>query len=87
MLFNSHIFIFIFLPITLSIFFKIGRMGYSHFAIAWLAGASLFFYGWWNPAYLILIIGSILFNYTIGVLIVKQASKQASKQAIIWLLE
>jgi len=29
-------------------------------------GASLFFYGWWNPAYLTLIIASIFFNYGIG---------------------
>ena len=29
--------------------------------------ASLFFYGWWNPAYLGLLVGSILFNYSIGV--------------------
>ncbi len=53
MLFNSWEFIFLFLPLTLFIFFQIGRRGYYTFAIAWLVAASLFFYAWWNPAYLI----------------------------------
>ena len=66
MLFNSYIFIFVFLPIVLIGFFAIGRLGHHRVAIAWLVGASLFFYGWWNPAYLELILGSILFNYAIG---------------------
>jgi alginate O-acetyltransferase complex protein AlgI len=67
MLFNSYSFIFIFLPIVLAGFFLIGSRGHHRIAIAWLVGASLFFYGWWNPAYLGLILGSILFNYAIGV--------------------
>ena len=67
MLFNSHIFIFLFLPVTLVVFFSIGKRGHHKIAISWLVGASLFFYGWWNPAYLGLILGSILFNYATGV--------------------
>ncbi len=35
-------------------------------SVAWLVLASLFFYGWWNPQYLVLIIGSILFNFAMG---------------------
>jgi len=67
MLFNSYAFIFIFLPVTLLVFFSIGNKGHHRIAIAWLVAASLFFYGWWNPAYLSLILGSILFNYAVGV--------------------
>jgi hypothetical protein len=66
MLFNSYIFIFIFLPISLIDFFVIGKRGYHRIATVWLVGVSLF-YGWWNPAYLGLIILSMLFNYAIGV--------------------
>jgi len=66
-LFNSYEFIFIFLPITLLLFFLIGARGHHKIAIAWLVGASLFFYGWWNPAYLGLIMGSMLFNYAVGI--------------------
>jgi len=72
MLFNSYIFIFLFLPTTLFVFFSIGNLGHHRIAIAWLVGSSLFFYGWWNPAYLGLILGSILFNYAIGVALANQ---------------
>lgn len=67
MLFNSYEFIFIFLPIVLFGFHLIGKQGNHRIAIAWLVGASLFFYGWWNPAYLSLILFSILFNYALGI--------------------
>lgn len=67
MLFNSYIFIFLFLPIVLFVFYQVGERGHHRIAISWLVGASLFFYAWWNPAYLGLILFSIFFNYTIGV--------------------
>ncbi len=66
MLFNSYVFILLFLPIVLIVFYKIGSVGHHRVALAWLVGSSLFFYGWWNPAYLGLIMGSILFNYALG---------------------
>ncbi len=74
MLFNSYPFIIIFLPISLFIFFRIGARGHHRIAISWLVAASLFFYGWWNPAYLGLLIGSVLFNYSIGVGLAKGSS-------------
>lgn len=67
MLFNSYEFILIFLPITLIVFFLIGDRGHHRIAISWLVGASLFFYGWWNPAYLALILISIIVNYVLGI--------------------
>jgi D-alanyl-lipoteichoic acid acyltransferase DltB (MBOAT superfamily) len=65
MLFNSYPFVFVFLPITLAGFFVLGRWSRG-LAIAWLALASLFFYGWWNPAYVGLLLASITFNYGIA---------------------
>jgi len=67
MLFNSYGFIFIFLPFTLLIFYLITKIEYYNVAIAWLIGASLFFYSWWNPIYLLLILFSIFINYSISV--------------------
>lgn len=67
MLFNSYIFILLFLPVTLFVFIWLGARGRVRAALTWLVAASLFFYGWWNPAYLGLIIGSMLFNYAVGV--------------------
>ncbi len=69
MLFNSFEFIFIFLPVTLLVFFFIGKRNHHRVAISWLILCSLFFYGWWNPAYLPLILFSMLFNYTFGVML------------------
>jgi alginate O-acetyltransferase complex protein AlgI len=67
MLFNSYEFIFLFLPFTLLVFHLIGKRAHNRIAIAWLICASLFFYGWWNPAYLSLLLFSVLFNYSIGI--------------------
>ena len=75
MLFNSYIFIFLFLPITLLGFHLIGKKGYHRLAISWLIGFSLFFYGWWNPIYIGLIVGSALFNYTIGYALLAKPNK------------
>ncbi len=75
MLFNSYTFLFLFLPVTLLVFYRIGARGHHRIAIAWLVGASLFFYAWWNPAYLGLLLGSILFNYACGVSLSNQPNR------------
>lgn len=66
MLFNSFEFIFTFLPITLLGFFLIGKFDRKDVATTWLVVASLFYYGWWNPNYLVLISSSMVFNFWIG---------------------
>ena len=66
MLFNSYTFIFGFLPVTLGGFFLLGRIGRRGPALAWLFGASLVFYAWWNPADLPFLLVSIAFNYTLS---------------------
>jgi alginate O-acetyltransferase complex protein AlgI len=67
MLFNSYIFVFVFLPITLVGFYWLGRVHGKRPAISWLVAASFFYYGWWNPDYLLLIGVSIVVNFAIGV--------------------
>ena len=79
MLFNSYPFIFIFLPIVLSGYYLIGGQGHHRIAMSWLVAASLFFYGWWNPAYLGLIMGSMLFNYAVGISLLNQDRHLAKK--------
>lgn len=66
MLFNSYVFIFAFLPITLVLFFAISRYCSYHWAKLWLVIASILFYGYWNVAYLPLLLLSIAFNYYLG---------------------
>ncbi len=83
MLFNSPEFIFLFLPITLVIFLQIGRRGYYQVAIFWLVAASLFFYGWWNPAYLGLLIFSLLFNYAVGSALSQHVTLPSSQKLLL----
>ena len=70
MLFNSLPFIFLFLPLVLAGFFVLGRWN-RLVAAGWLALASFVFYGWWSPKYVLLLAGSILFNYSAGLAIVR----------------
>ena len=83
MLFNSYEFIFIFLPIALLGFHLIGNNGHHRIAIAWLVGASLFFYGWWNPVYLGLILFSILFNYATGISLSHSSTNKSYKKSVL----
>lgn len=66
MLFNSYTFIFLFLPITFAIYFALHRKKLIIAAKGWLILASFFFYGYWNPIYVPLLLGSLLFNYAVG---------------------
>lgn len=70
MLFNSYSFIFIFLPVVLLGFFQLARVHHAY-AAAWLAACSLVFYGYWNPTYVGLLLGSIISNYAFGMWIAK----------------
>lgn len=74
MLFNSYVFLFCFLPFVLTLYFFLGRI-HHNLALFSLMVSSLFFYGWWSPHYLILLLSSILFNYQAGVLIANHSSK------------
>ena len=62
MLFNSYEFIFLFLPIALAGYFLLARKRPTVSAL-WISLASIFFYGWWNPKYVILLLGSITVNF------------------------
>src|SRR6266481_7087957 len=75
MLFNSYAFIFIFLPVVLLGFFVLGKVNLA-WAATWLALASLFFYGYWNPIYVGLLIISVVFNYAFGTRLGKTGSKK-----------
>ena len=72
MLFNSVEFLFVFLPVLLLGFYQCARVSHR-LAAAWLAMGSLFFYGWWNPAYVLLLLASIVFNYLVGCALARRA--------------
>ena len=66
MLFSSWQFILLFLPISFFGYFWLNRLRLVTAGTASLVATSLFFYAYWDVAYLPLILGSILFNYAVG---------------------
>ena len=66
MLFNSFEFIVFFVPIVFSGYFFLNKRKLTTLSRWWLLCASLFFYGWWNPAYLPLLVLSVVGNYAAG---------------------
>ncbi len=66
MLFNSYIFIFVFLPLALIGYFLLNRFGKYQAANAFLAAMSLWFYGYFNYSYLPIICLSIVINYALS---------------------
>jgi D-alanyl-lipoteichoic acid acyltransferase DltB (MBOAT superfamily) len=84
MLFNSYAFIFGFLPVTLLGFFWLARATRQGIALGWLVLASLFFYGWWNPVYVALIVASIVFNYAVGAMLARdQPPARIGRKALL----
>lgn len=65
MLFPSLIFLFGYLPVALAGFLLLERLE-RKWSLLWLAGASLVFYGWWNPSHVALLLFSIAVNYYLG---------------------
>jgi D-alanyl-lipoteichoic acid acyltransferase DltB (MBOAT superfamily) len=85
MLFNSFGFIFLYLPFVLFGFFQLGKINHS-WAAGWLAVSSLFFYGYWNPIYVGLLLSSIVFNYAFGVMISGTDSHKLTHKKYILIL-
>ncbi len=65
MLFNSYIFLFLFLPLCLAGFYLLERAGKKEAARIWLIGFSFWFYGYFNLSYLWIMLISIGFNYLV----------------------
>jgi len=82
MLFNSHVFILLFLPITLLGFYWLGERFGARICRVWLVAASLFYYAWWNPAYLAVLVGSLLVNYAVGFMLTSTPDGKLKKQVL-----
>lgn len=89
MLFNSYIFILLFLPLCIIGYFVLNKID-SHIskvnnnhtlANIFLLSMSLWFYGYFNVSYLLIIIGSIVINYLSSRVIIyyKKKNKNLSK--------
>src|SRR3954469_17337858 len=61
MLFHTWPFL-IFLLVVLPVFFALRK---TRLWLPWLTIASYFFYGWWNPYYLLLVVYSTLLDFSL----------------------
>jgi alginate O-acetyltransferase complex protein AlgI len=77
MLFHTTAFILEFLPTCLAGFFLLGRFFNAKWTLAWLVLCSLFFYSWWNPVHLPLLVGSVVLNYAVAWVLQWTASPRA----------
>ena len=79
MLFNSYLFIFLFLPLSLLGYFGLNHMGKPKAALVFLTGMSLWFCGFGSLSYLVILLFSILVNYGIVALMNRTKNRGARK--------
>ncbi len=82
MLFPSEVFLFVFLPIVLAVYYVFLRRTKTLKNIFLLA-ASLLFYAWDEPKHVLLMIISILANYLFGILIDKTRNQRPLAQLML----
>jgi alginate O-acetyltransferase complex protein AlgI len=82
-LFTSGEFLFVYLPVTLAIFFVAARFLGKGAAAFWLVVASLAFYGYWRIEHTALLIASIAFNYVLGEQILRARSRGTGAKALL----
>jgi alginate O-acetyltransferase complex protein AlgI len=82
-LFTTATFAFLYLPIVLVGYYLLGRRSHT-WAAGWLFAASVFFYGYWMPAFTMLLLGSIVANFVAGARIA--ASVARSRHSRAWLI-
>ena len=81
MLFNSYIFVLVFLPLCVGGYFFLNKIR-PIVASVFLLGMSLWFYGYFNPKYLLIICASIVLNY-IAYILIKKADSITRKKAVL----
>ena len=86
MVFSSHIFIFYFLPLVVGIYYLLlWRGAGSTMRHLCLTCAGMIFYGWWNPWFVLLMLGTTTLDYNLGRMIVNAGENQRRKRMAVTL--
>ncbi|MDA8405200.1 MAG: MBOAT family protein [Desulfobacteraceae bacterium] len=80
MLFNSYVYIFLFLPASVAVYFLLNHYRRQNIADVFLVFANFFFYAWWDWRYLPLLAGSVAFNFFVGNRLSPQSGRFNSSQ-------
>lgn len=85
MLFSSTIFLFVFLPLVTAVYFVLPtkRGTDMRWRNLWLLASSLFFYAWGEPTFVLMMLASIVWNYTFGLIV---GSLKANEKGRFWAL-
>ena len=86
MVFSSYVFILAFLPVTVIVYYLLSHVNNSLVQRLFLIAASLFFYGYYNVRYLVLILASIVVNYVLAVGIQRSEGKKAKLFFVLGIL-
>ncbi len=79
MLFNSTIFIVLFLPLSLIGWYGLQKLQNPVWAKLFLIGMSLWFYGYYNPWYLLILVGSLAANHVLS-MAMEHTGKKAGRR-------
>ncbi len=82
MVFSSTTFLFLFLPIVLIAYYNPVFKSLA-FKNAVLIVSSIFFYAWGEPVYVLLMLGSILINWALGLAVEKNKGNAERKAALV----
>lgn len=82
MLFNSYIFIFLFLPMAVIGYYWLHKLGKPRLALTFVVLMSMWFYGYNNAAYLFILAISIVLNYVI-VRCMDKTLKKAQRRCLL----
>ena len=85
MLFPSEVFLFVFLPVVLGVYYLLLRKT-KHLKNVFLLVASLFFYAWGEPEHVWLMVGVILFNWFFGILVDKVRDRKVPVRILMTLM-
>src|ERR1700719_2124903 len=85
MLFNSPVFLFLFLPGTVAAYIVLRQLAGPRAVLGLLIAASMLFYGWWNPLYVPLLGGLAVFNFLIARAILAQR-RAGRADGVSWVL-
>ena len=80
MVFSSLLFIFIYLVVTLALYYAVPNRVYRNVILCVL---SLIFYGWGEPSFVLLMIFSIAFNWLAGLLVGKYRNNKKRCKAVL----
>lgn len=81
MLFSSSIFVYGFLPVVFGGYLLLARLRRAHLLFAWLVAASLVFYGYHRPSFLLVLVTSVLVNYGLSLAI----QRTRHRRLLLWI--